>query len=181
MILAQAKKIGGTLILYLFSNLLVVGLCGFYLQFKYSEYNYKLFQKRKVQVENSIEKVFEINPLKNDISLLSKHLSIILNSNELIKSIDQEIKSKGFANLKVESSASKQPNYDFRTKYLLAYERLQEFKKVLAEQLYIRGIDSRKINYISERSYVKGPEYLKSEKQAESLFIPFQYVNVKVY
>ena len=87
MILAQAKKIGGTLILYLFSNLLVVGLCGFYLQFKYSEYNYKLFQKRKVQVENSIEKVFEINPLKNDISLLSKHLSIILNSNELIKSI----------------------------------------------------------------------------------------------
>ena len=87
MILAQAKKIGGTLILYLFSNLLVVVLCGFYLQYKYSDYNFKLFQKRKVQVENSIEKVFEINSLKNDISLLSKYLSIILNSNELIKSI----------------------------------------------------------------------------------------------
>ena len=87
MILAQAKKIGGTLILYLFSNLLVVVLCGFYLQYKYSDYNFKLFQKRKVQVENSIEKVFEINSLKNDISLLSKYLSIILDSNELIKSI----------------------------------------------------------------------------------------------
>ncbi|MAC67066.1 MAG: hypothetical protein CMK54_03555 [Proteobacteria bacterium] len=87
MILAQAKKIGGTLILYLFSNLLVVVLCGFYLQYKYSDYNFKLFQKRKVQVENSIEKVFEINSLKNDISLLGKYLSIILDSNELIKSI----------------------------------------------------------------------------------------------
>ena len=87
MILAQAKKIGGTLILYLFSNLLVVVLCGFYLHYKYSEYNFKLFQKRKVQVENSIEKVFEINSLKNDISLLDKYLSTILNSNELIKSI----------------------------------------------------------------------------------------------
>ena len=87
MTLAQAKKIGGALILYLFSNLLVVVLCGFYLQYKYSDYNFKLFQKRKVQVENSIEKIFKINSLKNDISLLRKYLSIILNSNDLIKSI----------------------------------------------------------------------------------------------
>ena len=87
MILAQAKKIGGTLILYFFSNLIIVVLCGFYLQYKYSDYNYKLIQKRKLQVENSIEKAFEINSQKNDIPLLDKYLSIILDSNELIKSI----------------------------------------------------------------------------------------------
>ena len=87
MILEQAKKIGGTLILYLFSNLIIVVLCGFYLQHKYLDYVYKFTQKRKVQVENSIEKAFKINSQKNDMSLLGKYLSIILDSNELIKSI----------------------------------------------------------------------------------------------
>ena len=87
MILAKAKKIGGTLILYLFSNLMVVVLCGFYLQYKYSDHNNKLGQKQKVQIENLMKETLEINSLKNDVSLLGKYLSIILSSNELIKSI----------------------------------------------------------------------------------------------
>jgi hypothetical protein len=109
---------------------------------------------------------------QNDINTTTKSFT------KLVTSINQEINTKGFATLILESSASNVPTAEYRTCEVLSYERIKSFKKTLQTYLYQEGLDFRKVIYVEERALVQGPKFEK--EKPESTYTPFQYIKAIV-
>jgi hypothetical protein len=99
----------------------------------------------------------------------------------LINAADKLIKVNGIVKVEIESSASKVPTSTFKSNEILSKSRLDDGKKALLKALKAKGIDIRKVQFISETYLVLGPDYNNDAKTNMELYEKYQYIKIKVY
>lgn len=90
----------------------------------------------------------------------------------------EEINYKGYVKLIIEASSSRVPTENFSSNESLSYQRIEELKKQLIEEVIKKGFDPKRIIIIEERALVQGPPFIRGDNKMNPIFHPYQYIKI---
>ncbi|MDF2436988.1 MAG: hypothetical protein K0Q95_1364 [Bacteroidota bacterium] len=130
------------------------------------------------------EKLAEVDKLNFKMNFKYNIAQIDVNDQpfqEFINNLMELYNKNGSINLKVESSASTVPTRAFKSNKELSIARADKGKQQILDALTAKGVDASKINIVSTKCLVGGPQYSVDYLQNREKYERYQYIKISGY
>lgn len=96
-----------------------------------------------------------------------------------VKEVKNIVDNKGFANMAIESSASRVPTKTYGTNENLSKIRAEKAKEMILAKLKEQGVQASEVKFIDVTTLVQGPKYKGDYLENRATYEKYQYVKLK--
>jgi len=95
-----------------------------------------------------------------------------------IDDVAEIVKSRGYADIIITSSASKVPTRTWKSNSILTKRRANDTKRLLEKMFQAKGLEEDQFNFIDMNTLITGPEYNYDHIKNKSTYEKHQYVRI---